>query len=146
VNGSVRLIVVGVDGSQSSRAAVRWAIEQAKLTGASVDAVMAWKYPAATFDRMAGAEVDFEGTNKEALAEIIKQEGGPEPAAPVRLVVTEGHPADVLLRASRDADLLVLGSRGLGGFASAVIGSVSLQCVLHAHCPVLVLRDGREGP
>lgn len=125
---------------------MRWAIEQARLTGASVDAVMAWKYPAATFDRMAGAEVDFEGTNKEALAEIIKQEAGPQPPAQVRLVVTEGHPADVLLRASRDADLLVLGSRGLGGFASAVVGSVSLQCVLHAHCPVLVLRDGREGP
>ena len=136
---------MGVDGSESSRDALRWAIEQARLTSASVDAVMAWRYPAATFDRMAGAEVDFESTNRDALTEMLAQAGGPQSGVEIRPVVTEGHPADVLLRASSGAQMLVLGSRGLGGFVSAVLGSVSLQCVLHAHCPVLVLRDGHEG-
>jgi nucleotide-binding universal stress UspA family protein len=145
MNGSMRRIVVGVDGSESSRDALRWAIELARLTGAAVDAVMAWRYPAATFDRMAGAEVDFDSANRDALTDILAQEGGPQSGVEVRPVVSEGHPADVLLRTSDGADLLVLGSRGLGGFVSAVMGSVSLQCVLHAHCPVLVLRDGHEG-
>ena len=67
-----------------------------------------------------------------------------EPDVLVRPVVTEGHPAEALLRAARGADLLVVGSRGHGGFASALLGSVSMQCVLHAHCPVLVFRDGKE--
>jgi nucleotide-binding universal stress UspA family protein len=145
MNGSARRIVVGVDGSESSRVALRWAIGQAKLTGASVDAVMSWRYPTAVVDRASGPEADFEAVTRDALAEILKQDASAQPDVPVRPVVTEGHPADVLLRASSDADLLVVGSRGLGGFVSAVVGSVSLQCVLHAHCPVLVLRDGHEG-
>jgi nucleotide-binding universal stress UspA family protein len=145
MSGSTRRIVVGVDGSESSIQALRWAIEQARLTGASVDAVMAWKFPTGTFDRMTRAEVDFEASNRDALAGILGHEGASQSGVEVRPVVTEGHPADVLLRASSGADLLVLGSRGLGGFTSAVVGSVSLQCVLHAHCPVLVLRDGHEG-
>jgi nucleotide-binding universal stress UspA family protein len=145
MNGSTRRIVVGVDGSGSSRAALRWAIEQAKLTGASVDALMAWQYPTAVVDRLSGPEADFERVTTDALAEVLKQEADPQPGVQVRPVVAEGHPADALVRASGDADLLVVGGRGLGGFVSAVVGSVSLQCVLHARCPVLVMRDGHEG-
>jgi hypothetical protein len=78
-------------------------------------------------------------------SESSKEVSGLEPEVPVRPLVTEGHAAEVLLRASKGADLLVVGSRGHGGFASAMLGSVSLYCVLHAHCPVVVVRDGREG-
>jgi len=137
-------IVAGVDGSDSSRDALRWAIQQAKLTGASVDAVMAWSLSTA-FPPTAHTDIDMEGQTKAALAEIVTAVGGPQPDAPVRQVVSEGHAAEVLLHAAKGADLLVVGSRGLGGFTSAIVGSVSMHCVLNAHCPVLVLRDGHEG-
>lgn len=139
-----RRIVAGVDGSDSSRAALRWAIRQAALTGASVDAVTAWRYPAAY--RVAPAEdaaIDPEGEAKKTLIEALGEVSALEPEVPVRPLVTEGHPAEVLLKAASGAELLVVGSRGRGGFASALTGSVSLYCVLHAHCPVLVLRDGQ---
>lgn len=137
-------IVVGVDGSDSSKAALRWAIRQAKLTGASVDAVTAWHYPAGYGWAQDGGEVDFEGDAKRVLSEALGEVSGLEPDVPVRPLIAEGHPADVLLRTAKGAGLLVVGSRGHGGFASALVGSVSMYCVSHAHCPVLVLRDGRD--
>jgi len=142
--GSTRRIVAGVDGSAPSKAALGWAIGQARLTGASVDAVMAW-LPPAIYAPVAGCDADVEGCYRKALGDLITEVASLEPHPPVQPVLGEGHPAEVLLDAARDADLLVVGSRGRGGFASAVIGSVSLQCVLHARCPVLVLRDGHEG-
>ena len=146
MTGQERRIVVGVDGSGSSKAALRWAIRQAKLTGSSVVAVTSWRYPAA-YGLAPGAEgaFDFEANAKNALAEALAEVSGLEPDVPVRPLVACGVAAEVLLREARGADLLVVGSRGHGGFASALLGSVSLYCVLHAHCPVLVLRDGREG-
>jgi nucleotide-binding universal stress UspA family protein len=139
-------IVVGVDGSEPSKAALRWAIRQAKLTGASVDAVSAWRYPTGYgWAPMAGGELDFEGDAKRALVEALGEVSGLEPEVPVRPLVAEGHAAEVLLRTAKGADLLVVGSRGHGGFSSALVGSVGLYCVLHAHCPVLILRDGSEG-
>jgi nucleotide-binding universal stress UspA family protein len=141
-----RRIVVGVDGSSSSKAALRWAIRQAKLTGSSVEAVTTWRYPAA-FGLTPGAEgtFDFEANAKSALVEALAEVSGLEPHVPVHPLVTCGVAAEVLLHEARGADLLVVGSRGHGGFASALLGSVSMYCVLHAHCPVLVLRDGDEG-
>ena len=137
-------IVVGVDGSESSKAALRWAIVQAKLTGASVDAVTTWRYPAGYGWTPVASELDFEGDAKRALTEALGEVSGLDPEVPVRPLVAEGNAAEVLLRTAKGADLLVIGSRGHSGLASAVIGSVSLNCVLHAHCPVLVLRDGRD--
>lgn len=138
-----RLIVVGVDGSDSSKAALRWAIRQAKLTGATVEAVTAWRYPSAygwaPVD--GGGVVDIEGSAKETLTTALAEVAGLDPEVPVRPSVAEGHAAEVLVHAARGADLLVVGSRGHGGFTSALVGSVSLYCVLHARCPVLVLRD-----
>ena len=140
--GQERRIVVGVDGSEPSKAALRWAIRQGKLTGASVDAVMAWRYPSTYgWGPVADGGFDLEGDARKALAEALKEVGGLEPEVPVHPVVAEGHAADVLLRTARGADLLVVGSRGHGGFTSAMVGSVGLNCVLHAHCPVLVMRD-----
>jgi nucleotide-binding universal stress UspA family protein len=143
--GQERRIVVGVDGSESSKEALRWAIRQAKLTGASVEAVTAWRYPTGYGLAPVIEGLDLEGEAKESLTQALGEVSGLEPDVPVRPQVAEGHAAEVLLRTSKGADLLVLGSRGHGGFASAMLGSVSLYCVLHAHCPVLVLRDGREG-
>ena len=142
MSGQEHRIVVGVDGSDSSKAALRWAIRQAKLTGASVDAVTAWRYPAGYGWTPVGSELDFESDAKRALTEALGEVSGLEPDVPVRPLVAEGNTAEVLLRTAKGADLLVIGSRGHGGLTSALIGSVSLNCVLHAHCPVLVLHDG----
>ena len=137
-------IVVGVDGSPPSVAAFQWAIKQAELTGASVDAVSAWQYPAS-----AGAygwapdtgldDVDYDGLTAKGLAEVVRQVSPPATVT-VRQVVVEGNPAQALLEAAADADLLVVGNRGHGAFTDALLGSVSERCVRHAHCPVLVVH------
>jgi hydrogenase maturation protease len=146
MTGQERRIVVGVDGSGSSKAALRWAIRQAKLTGSSVEAVTAWHYPTA-YGLPPGSEgtLDFEANAKSTLVEALAEVSGFEPDVPVRPLVTCGVTAEVLLHAAKGADLLVVGSRGYGAFASALLGSVSMYCVLHAHGPVLVLRDGHAG-
>jgi len=138
-------IVVGVDGSESSKAALRWAIQQAQLTGGSVDAVTAWRYPATYGLVPVGDQgADFEGDARKALAVALNEVSGFDPDVPVRPLVVEGRAGEALLRAAKGADLLVVGSRGHGEFASALLGSVSLFCALHAQCPVLILRDGHE--
>lgn len=145
MTGQQPRIVVGVDGSESSKAALRWAIGQAKLTGAAVDAVTAWHVPAGYGLAPASGDVfDFGDNAKRILAEALAEVSALAPEVTVRPRIDEGHAADVLVRAARGADLLVVGSRGHGGFTSALVGSVGLYCVIHAHCPVLVMRDGRE--
>lgn len=147
MSGQQRRIVVGVDGSSSSKAALRWAIRQAKLTGSSVEAVTTWHYPAA-YGLAPGSDgsYDFEANAKNALVEALAEVSGVEPDVLVRPLVTEGFAAEVLLHEAQGADLLVVGSRGHGGLTSALLGSVSMYCVLHAHCPVLVLREGCQVP
>ncbi len=145
MSGQERRIVVGVDGSDSSKAALRWAIRQAKLTGGSVDAVIAWRFPSGYGWAPYPVGVpDLEGNAKSVLIAALAEVSAFEPDVLVRPIVTEGNPAEALLRAARGADLLVVGSRGHGGLAAALLGSVSTHCVLHAHCPVLVFRDGTE--
>ena len=141
-------IVVGVDGSDSSRAALAWAVRQAALTGARVDAVHAWRAPASysygygyammlpvpDLEKFAGRVID------KAVAEVADLASGVE----IRAVTVEGNPARALLDAAKDADLLVVGSRGHGGFTEALLGSVSQHCVHHADCPVVVIRGDQH--
>jgi nucleotide-binding universal stress UspA family protein len=134
-------IVVGVDGSDYSKDALRWAARQAELTGGTVDAIAAWGYPA--FYGWAPADsqdLDFPRFAEQALARAVDEVLGSHHPAWLRTRVVEGHAAQVLVEASADADLLVVGSRGYGGFAGALLGSVSTYCVHHAHCPVTVIR------
>jgi nucleotide-binding universal stress UspA family protein len=145
MSGQERRIVVGVDGSEPSKSALRWAIGQAKLTGGSVDAVIAWRYPS-TYGWVPYPDglPDLEGMAKRILIAALAEVSGLEPDVLVRPIVTEGHAAGALLDAARGADLLVVGSQGHGGFTAALLGSVTMQCVLHAHCSVLVFRDGTQ--
>jgi nucleotide-binding universal stress UspA family protein len=134
-----RRIVVGVDGSPASLDALRWAVGQASLTGAVVEAVTAWQYPAA----YGGYPLDF-GTDWRANGHAIqdtavKEALGDEATAVVRRVA-EGHPVRVLLDAAAGAEMLVVGSRGHGGFAGMLLGSVSEHVVAHAPCAVVVIR------
>ena len=139
-------IVVGVDGSVSSMAALRWAIRQAKLTRSSVDAVTAWRLPSGYgLAPIGDGSPDFGGDAKTMLADALNEVGSTESNVVIRPLVVEGHPADVLVWTARGADLLVVGSRGHGEFSSALLGSVSHYCVHHASCPVLVIRgDGED--
>jgi nucleotide-binding universal stress UspA family protein len=140
-----RRIVVGVDGSPSSKAALAWAVGQARLTGASVEAVIAWHYPA-----MAGGVPftpagmlegsDFGDFAATVLSDAIKEKVDPAERVKVSLTVREGNAAQVLLEVAEGADLLVVGSRGHGGFTEALLGSVSQACVHHALCPVVIIR------
>ena len=138
-------IVVGVDGSPSSRAALRWAVKQAALTGGTVDAIMAWHLPMALrtsawapiyVDEMTELEQDARKVLGAVISDEVEQADGQR----VTARVVNGHPADVLLDAAADADLLVIGSRGHGSVADALLGSVGRYCVHHAHCPVLIMH------
>jgi nucleotide-binding universal stress UspA family protein len=138
-------IVVGVDGSACSVEALRWAVRQAGFTGGSVDAVLAWQYPT-SYGGWAWVPYGFaEGTDFEKLAEKTLNDAIGQARSPGRSVtvcpqISRGHPVQVLLDAAKGADLLVVGSRGHGEFADALLGSVSQQCVHHASCPVVVIR------
>jgi nucleotide-binding universal stress UspA family protein len=139
-----RRIVVGVDGSPSSIKALSWAVRHAKLTGAEVEAVTVWSYPAGYGLAPTGdGAVDFEGDAGKVLVDALAEVSGIAPDVVIEPLVAEGHAADVLVKLAEGADLLVVGSRGHGGFAGMLLGSVSQHCVQHAPCPVLVLRQGR---
>lgn len=140
-------IVVGVDGSPPSLAALRWALERARLSGDSLDAVIAWEYPAPVAGYgwvPPGADIDdidYGAIAEQALSEAVSKVVDPGSGVTVRQLVMEGYPAQVLLDAAAGAGLLVVGSRGHGGFAGLLLGSVSQHCVHHAPCPVVVVRE-----
>jgi len=143
-------IVVGVDGSPDSVAALHWAMRQAVLTGASVDAVGCWQrpqnvgYPAASHvdaDLAVPTGDDVRAAVRDAVAATT---GGAEVTVQARAV--EGAAAAVLVQEATDADLLVVGSRGHGELAGMLLGSVGLHCATHAPCPVLIVHEaaGRQ--
>jgi nucleotide-binding universal stress UspA family protein len=135
-------IVVGVDGSVPSKAALAWAIGQARLTGAAVEAVIAWDLPLDYgYPVPVAADVNFERGAAEVLAAAIAEVAGPDEPVTITPAVVEGNAARALLDASAGAELLVVGSRGHGGFVEALLGSVGQHCVHHATCPVVVIRD-----
>jgi nucleotide-binding universal stress UspA family protein len=144
-NGAAPRIVVGVDGSPASLDALRWAVAQAELTGASVQAVQAWQYPAVVtgyaWAPVAMIEAaDLQEAGQKAVKAAVRSVVDPASDVPVTTLVRAGHAAHVLLDVSDGADLLVVGSRGHGGFSGALLGSVSQHCVQHARCPVVVIR------
>jgi nucleotide-binding universal stress UspA family protein len=140
-SGSGR-IVVGVDGSPHSEEALRWAVGQARLTGRPVDAVISWRFPEDY--SIGGAAVlttfPWEEVATTIVDDTVAQVVGPSDAHRVSRRVEVGHPAEVLLDAAEDAALLVVGSRGRGGFAGLLLGSVSQSVVARAACPVVVVR------
>ncbi len=141
-----RRIVVGVDGSDPSKAALAWAVQQARLTGAVVEAVIAWDYPAVYGTRVPILpDVSVEELAQRAVADAVAEASGPAGGVEIRPRMVEGDASRVLLDASAEAELLVVGSRGHGGFVEALLGSVGQQCVHHATCPVVVIRGSVTG-
>jgi nucleotide-binding universal stress UspA family protein len=141
-----RRIVVGVDGSECSKSALRWAMAQARLTGASVEAVIAWHAPGSAGAGYGWATAATVGDDNAAHARKVLDETIAAVTAelnePVSVLpeAVPGHPAQVLLRAATGAALLVVGSRGRNGFTGMLLGSVSQHCVQHATCSVVVAR------
>ncbi|KDQ68248.1 MULTISPECIES: universal stress protein [Streptomyces] len=137
-------IVVGVDGSEQSIKALRWAVRQAELTGDSVEAVNSWEYPATSWaSMMPGLPEDFDpqAVATVALNEALEEALGAEGAAEVEKVVVIGNAAQSLLERAKGANLLVVGARGYSGFKATLLGSVSLHVTQHARCPVTVVHE-----
>ena len=135
-------IVVGMDGSLPSKAALAWAIRQAKLTGAVVETVIAWHHPASYgYPVTVPDDADYRKLAAKVAEDAIAEVAGPPGPVEIRSKVVEGNAAAALLAASAGAELLVVGSRGHGGFVEALLGSVSQHCVHHAACPVVIIRD-----
>ncbi len=142
--GSTDRILVGIDGSPPSLAALRWAVRQAGLTGSPLDIVTAWEWPGSYgWAPPVPSDYDPVADAQRMLDETIGAIRVEQPGVECRSRVIEGHPAPVLVEASQNADLLVVGNRGHGEFSGMLIGSVSEHCVANAHCPVVVVR-GRD--
>lgn len=137
------LIVVGVDGSDRSATAFRWALEEARLRHATLDAVHGWVYPyvgdIAGLAEGAIGEEELEQRARAVLDQSVEAAGALPAGVRVNRVLVHGEAASVLLEAADGAELLVVGSRGRGGFAGLLLGSVSQQCAHHARCPVVIV-------
>jgi nucleotide-binding universal stress UspA family protein len=148
------VIIVGVDHSEGAKEALRFAFEEAQLRQVPLRAVHAWQFGyigapgiegsvsvlgADLSEHHAAADAALDATVREALPDAGRVK--------IERRVVEGAAAAVLVEESRGADLLVVGSRGHGGFAQLLLGSVSQQCTHHAECPVVIVRSrrGRTG-
>lgn len=139
-----RPVVVGVDGSSASQAALRWAVEDARRRGCPVDVISAWHPDYGVMIGPLPAEVFAEVTPqalKAAAQKVLDRAVQGFEGVEIRRILVEGDPRDALTKASEDAELLVVGSRGRGTLAGIILGSVSLYCVHHASCPVVVIRE-----
>jgi nucleotide-binding universal stress UspA family protein len=147
------VIVVGVDGSDGSLAALEWALGEARLRNCALEVDCTWHYPYAAIGAFAAPSPapvspdDLELAADGVISEMLEKVGFEGAGLEIRRAVTSGSAAKALVDASSRADLLVVGSRGHGGFAGLLLGSVSQQCVTHSHCPVVVVPpEVREEP
>jgi nucleotide-binding universal stress UspA family protein len=144
VRGTPGLIVVGTDGSEHAERALEWAAEEAALRGAFVRVVTAWHVPAMVYAGgyapMVVPSVDEAG--KQAAEEVAEAAADKLRGAGVDVDVRVCHAqaADALIEEAQGADLLVVGSRGHGGFTGLLLGSVGQQCAHHAPCPTVIVR------
>lgn len=134
-------IVVGIDGSESSKVALQWAAKLAPTISEAIDVFVVWEYP-----MMLGWEGGIpdwlrpDETAKKILDETLKSVFGEHLPSGLVGRIHQGHPANVLLEASKSAKMLIVGSRGHGGFTGLLLGSVSSACAEHSVCPVLVVH------
>lgn len=141
----MRRIVVGVDGSEGSVEALRWALQQADRSGgdSKVVAIHAWHdvYAAGAPFTVAVNPQVYGDAAERVLERAVDEATGGKPELVERSIVRDA-PANAIVEASKDAELVVVGSRGRGGFAGLLLGSVSQQIVHHAKCPVVVIPAG----
>ena len=135
------IVAVGVDSSQTALDACRWAAREAALRHATLRIVHAWSYPyiAAPLAASVVSDEEMQAAAREVAEEAAAEVRSSNPELEIEIETAAGPATAVLVAASKEADLLVVGSRGLGGFAELALGSVSHYCVHHAHCPVVVV-------
>lgn len=144
------IIVVGADGSANSERAIEWAVNEASAHGGTVLLVHAWQYPGMAMTSFAGEPLpvfgreDLQKIAVDILNRAARHARASAPNANIDTRLVEGHPVTALVDASKGADLLVVGSRGVGGFKGMLMGSVSSSCVHHSACPVLVVPPSTE--
>ncbi len=136
-------IVVGIDGSPQAARALAWAYEEARLRGCALQVL--YSFPALVSYAGSTAHEYYPQVEREA-EEVVNRalEALPDDGVPVERTLAAGNPAGHLVDASRGATLLVVGSRGYGGFRGMLLGSVSIHCVHHALCPVVVIRSSDD--
>ena len=146
----MRKIVVGVDGSEASKEALRFAAEEARLRGVALKVVHAWDSPyepLAVAGYVPQADASLVGELRQAAERVLDSALAAVEAETegmtVERVLIETPASRALVDAAEGADLLVVGSRGLGGFAGLLLGSVSQQCAHHAPCPVVIVPPER---
>lgn len=140
------LIIVGVDGSEGGRHALRWAIAEGRRTGAAVEAITAWSWDGIEGSVLAAASPVIEREHADRVCErelnlVLADVGS---SSPVAREVVEGHPVKVLLNAARRARMLVLGSHGHSRLRRAVLGSISEECIRQSSCPVVIIPVPRH--
>jgi nucleotide-binding universal stress UspA family protein len=150
------VLVVGIDGSAGASEALRWATDEARLRNSRLLVVHAWRlgylagpgggygYVGGPFDPYAAGGL---GDRQEAAEEFLEEatRGLETEGVEIERRVVEGSPAEALVQAAAEGDLLVVGSRGHGGFAGLLLGSVSQQCAHHAPCPVVIVHAAKPG-
>jgi nucleotide-binding universal stress UspA family protein len=138
-------ILVGVDGSDPSVAALRFAAELGEKLGLGVHALVVWNYPTLLYGNYyyPESEITPEEDARRVLGATMQAAFGEHAPEWVTGAVQKGRAAEVLIERSKDATMLALGTRGHGGFAGLLLGSVSTECSARAHCPVLVVHDER---
>lgn len=138
-------IVVGIDGSDTARQALQWAVAEAQVRDAALEVVHAWHTPAvAGYPYVAGFDPeDFEEIAHATVETTLAGVDTTGLTHPIERIVRQGGAASALLSAAKGADLIVVGSRGRGGFAELLLGSVSHQLAQHADCPVVIVPPER---
>src|SRR6266545_6560220 len=139
-------IVVGVDGSDSGRRALRWAAGQAATGGNELDAVIAWSFEPYAYPGVDSGQAARTRAERILAVEVAAVVAELPSAPPIRQLAIEGTPARVLVEAAGQARMLVVGSHGHGKLFDTLLGSVSTACVRHAVCPVVVVPPDRELP
>jgi nucleotide-binding universal stress UspA family protein len=148
-NTGVDEIVVGVDGSDASKDALRWALEEARLRQARLHVVHAWEPPPPVPDLAPAPSPALELVEllpalqeaaEQLVARVVDEVAGDDPGVEIEAVAVEGPATFVLADAAENAQLLVVGSRGRGGFARLLLGSVSQALAHHSPCPLLIHR------
>jgi nucleotide-binding universal stress UspA family protein len=144
--GGAGRIVVGVDGSPLSQQALRWGAHLAATFGAGLDAVTVWEFTPTRSWSSTPPDRSPDQYTRQVLDQTVQDVFGDQPPAGLRRLVREGGAAKVLLDASEGAIMVVVGSRGHGGFAGLMLGSVSASVSAHAACPVLVIHGDQAPP
>lgn len=147
-NQEMGKIVVGVDGSPGSIAALKEAARMSEATGSWLEVVACWNVPASLAVPYALGTLEFEEGARQLLQDTVTSAFGTALPANMSTTLVSGQPRQKLIEMSDGADMLVVGRRGHGGFTGLLLGSVSQACVAHAHCPVLVVNTGKvlDGP